>query len=299
MIAWMGLGLGLVALGLLLYWALVITEGAYLGRRVVTLLYDWTPGYYDRIKEITWKRDGECLVDPMLEWMEGVQCPLILDVGVGTGRFPKAMLADNRFDGQVWGLDISVGMLRRARERLASFGERCTLIWENADALPFPDETFDAVVCLEALEFTPSPERTLDELLRVLRPGGVLLLTNRIGRARWFPGRTYNDDEIVELLVQYSLLRVEIHSWNTFYDQVWVRKFGILSVAGRGVDELADWLTEPEAYCVQEGIVRRNRSPSRPLVERGNQEMCKGAKLRANLLAVRGSDAGTELDSRT
>jgi ubiquinone/menaquinone biosynthesis C-methylase UbiE len=222
----------------------------------VARLYDWTPGYYDRIKEITWRRDRECLVEPMLEWLEGVSCPLILDVGAGTGRFPVAMLADARFDGQIWGLDLSIGMLRKARERVAPFGERCTLIWEDADALPFPNECFDAVACLEALEFTPSPERTVSELMRVLRPGGVLLLTNRIGRARWFPGRAYDDDEIVELLVQYPLLRIEIHSWNTFYDQVWVRKFGVLLPAGRGADGLDDWLEDPDTYCVQEEIVK-------------------------------------------
>jgi ubiquinone/menaquinone biosynthesis C-methylase UbiE len=257
MIFWpVWIALGLIALGLFLYWALVITEGAYLGRRAVALLYDWTPGYYDRIKEITWKRDTECLADPLLEWMAGVERPLILDVGAGTGRFPQVMLSDERFGGQIWGLDLSLGMLRKARERVAPFGERCTLIWEDADALPFPDETFDAVVCLEALEFTPSPERTIDELMRVLRPGGVLLLTNRIGRARWFPGRTYDDDGIVQLLVRYPLLRIEIHSWNTFYDQVWVRKFGVLSAAGRGTDKIADWLENPEAYCVQGGIVK-------------------------------------------
>ena len=273
MMAWLVLALGLVALGLFLYWALVITEGAYLGRRVVTRLYDWTPVYYDRIKEITWKRDRECLVDPLLEWLDGVQRPLILDVGAGTGRFSKAMLSDERFDGQIWGLDLSIGMLRRARERLAPFGERCTLIWEDADALPFPGECFDAVVCLEALEFTPNPERTLGELMRVLRPGGVLLLTNRIGRARWFPGRAYDDDAIVELLVQYPLLRVEIHSWNTFYDQVWVRKFGLLSVLGRGADGLADWLIEPEAYCVQEGIVKPRKWAKRQIGECAKLQM--------------------------
>ena len=255
-IVWLGVTLGFVLLGLFLYWALVITEGAYLGRRVVAFLYDWTPGYYDRIKEITWKRDPECLVVPMLEWLEGVDRPLFLDVGTGTGRLPTAMLADDRFEGQVWGLDLSLGMLRKARERLAVYGNRCTLIWEDADALPFPDETFDALACLEAIEFTPSPERTLSELMRVLRPGGVLLLTNRLGRARWFPGRAYDDEAIVELLCQYPLLRIEIHSWNTFYDQVWVRKFGVLSVSGRGADGLEDWLCEPETYCLQEGIVK-------------------------------------------
>jgi len=253
---WVLLSLGLVALGLSLYWALVITEGAYLGQPVVTLLYDLTPRYYDRIKEITWKRDRENLALPMLAWLEGVQRPLILDVGTGTGRFPKVMLTEAGFDGRVWGLDVSIGMLGRARARLASVGDRCTLIREEASALPFPDETFDAVTCLEALEFTPRPERTLSELMRVLRPGGVLLLSNRTGRARWFPGRTYDDEQLVDLLCGYPLSKIEIHSWNTFYDQVWVRKAGEPSPQGRGNALLREWLHNAERYRLEDGILQ-------------------------------------------
>ena len=253
---WLLLSLGLVALGLSLYWALVITEGAYLGQPVVTLFYDLTPRYYDRIKEITWKQDRENLALPMLAWLEGVKWPLILDVGTGTGRFPKAMLSDAGFDGRVWGLDVSIGMLGRARARLASFGDRCTLIREDARALPFPDETFDAVACLEALEFTSHPEHTLSELMRVLRPGGVLLLSNRIGRARWFPGRTYDDEQLVDLLCGYPLSKIEIHSWNTFYDQVWVRKAGEPSPQGQGNALLRKWLHNAERYRLEDGILQ-------------------------------------------
>jgi len=253
---WAFLALGLVALGLFLYWALVITEGVYLGQAVVTLLYDLTPRYYDRIKEITWKRDRENLVLPMLAWLEGVTRPLILDVGTGTGRFPKAMLSEAAFDGQVWGLDVSIGMLGRAQARLASFGERCTLIREDASALPFPDGTFDAVACLEALEFTLLPEHTLGELMRVLRPGGVLLLSNRIGRARWFPGRTYGDAQLIDLLCGYPLSKIEIHSWNTFYDQVWVRKDGLPAHEGRGDTVPGEWLRDAGRYQLVDGILQ-------------------------------------------
>jgi ubiquinone/menaquinone biosynthesis C-methylase UbiE len=245
-----------VALGAFLYWALVVTEGVYFGPGMVTLLYDLTPAYYDRIKAVTWKRDAENLALPMLAWLDGVSCPLILDVGVGTGRFPKAMCADERFDGQVWGVDTSIGMLRRARDRLAAQGDRCTLIQEDADALPFPDETFDAIACLETLEFTPRPEHTVGELLRVLRPGGVLLLTNRIGRARWFPGRAYTEEAMIDLLCRHPLRKLEIHTWNTFYDQVWVRKAGEPDPAGRGADGLDDWLDDAQDYVLVEGIVR-------------------------------------------
>jgi ubiquinone/menaquinone biosynthesis C-methylase UbiE len=257
-VIWLAVGLtSVIVLGLFFYWALVITEGAYLGRRVVALLYDLTPGYYDRVKAITWKRDAECLADPVLEWLGPLECPLVLDVGVGTGRLPMALLGDSRFEGQVWGLDISIGMLRRAREHLEAFGERCTLVLEDADRLPFENETFDVVTCLETLEFTPAPERTLAELMRVLRPGGVLLLTNRIGRAKWFPGRTYDDDTLVDLLCWFPLSRIEIHSWNTFYDQVWVRKAGEPSLVGRGDRALWECLLDPQAYEVEEGIVKR------------------------------------------
>lgn len=252
----------IAAFGLFLYWALWITEGAYLGRRAVAIMYNLTPGYYDRIKEVTWKRDDETIVEPLLAWLEGVSSPLVLDVGVGTGRFPLAMLSDERFAGRIWGVDLSIEMLRRARERLEPFGERCTLIWEDADVLPFKDETFDAVVCLETLEFTPEPLHTLSELMRVLRPGGVLLMTNRIGRARWFPGRTYDDEALIDLLCDYLIVKLEIHSWNTFYDQVWLRKHGDVAFEGRGDDALSDWLSvsdelvELSVDAVPTGIVR-------------------------------------------
>lgn len=213
----------LLLVSLVLYWALVITEGVYLGQWAVTLLYNLTPAYYDRIKAITWQHDDETLARPLLQWLNGNERPLILDVGTGSGRFPKAMLADPEFGGTVYGLDISTGMLNRARERLAGY-ERVAFLLGDAGRLPFPAASFDAVVCLEVLEFTRRPEHTLAELMRVLRPGGVLLLTNRIGRARWFPGRTYSDDRLIDLLCNYPICKLEIHTWNTFYDQVWVRK---------------------------------------------------------------------------
>lgn len=221
---WLAVALGMVAAALFLYWALVITEGAYLGRRVVALLYDWTPAYYDRIKAITWREDREWLIAPLLRRLGEVTAPLILDVGTGTGRFPAALFADERFEGQVWGVDISLGMLSRARVRLAHALDRCLLICQDADTLPFADATFDAVVCLETIEFTPRPEHTLSELVRVLAPGGTLLISNRIGRARWFPGRAYNDDELVAVLARHPLQGAQIHNWNSFYDLVWARK---------------------------------------------------------------------------
>ena len=93
--------------------------------------------------------------------------------------------------------------------------------------------------------------------MRVLRPGGVLLLSNRIGRARWFPGRAYTDQQLVDLLCGYPLSKIEIHSWNTFYDQVWVRKAGALSPEGRGASSWRQWLRGAKRYRLDDGILQR------------------------------------------
>ena len=50
--------------------------------------------------------------------------------------------------------------------------------------------------------------------------------------------KEYDDDALVDLLCWYPLSKIEIHSWNTFYDQVWVRKAGEPSPEGRGADGL-------------------------------------------------------------
>jgi ubiquinone/menaquinone biosynthesis C-methylase UbiE len=254
---WLGAALVVLALGWTLYWALIITEGAYLGPRIVALLYDWTPAYYDRIKASTWQADDDWLIEPLLRRLGPVAHPLVLDVGTGTGRFPLALLQDPCFQGQVWGLDISLGMLQRAHHRLARFQGRSRLILDSADKLPFPDGFFDAVVCLEAIEFTPDPKRTLGELVRVLCPGGALLISNRIGRARWFPGRTYDDDELLELLSSHPLQDAQIHNWNSFYDLVWARKQGQPSPVGRGENNPETWLHDVMQYVDRQGILER------------------------------------------
>lgn len=265
---WFAVAAAAAIAGLLLYWALGITEGSYLGRRVVALLYDWTPAYYDRIKAITWLRDREWLIDPLLERLSGVQEPLVLDVGTGTGRFPAALLGDRRFSGQIWALDISRGMLRRAYERLKPYG-RCHLIWHDADTLPFRDGLFDAVVCLETIEFTPRPQHTIHELVRVLGPGGTLLISNRIGRARWFPGRAYNDQRLLALFSAEPLKDALIHNWNGFYDLVWARKAGQAAPMEHQAEDLGAQLcsfepsqigariAEPRAHWTQYGTTTR------------------------------------------
>ena len=97
------------------------------------------------------------------------------------------------------------------------------------------------------------------------------------------------------MLVRYPLLRIEIHSWNTFYDQVWVRKFGVLSVEGRGAEDLADWLEDAEAYCLQGGIVT---SKKRANGRNRHIEEIAGDDRRSHLSVKTDAQASLRLDAK-
>jgi len=220
-------GIGLVLLGVLLYWQLIIAEGTHLGPRVVTLLYDLSARAYERIKQYDAGDEQWFLGLPLARALELIPVPLVLDVATGTGRLPRALLRQPPFEGRVIGLDLSRRMLHEATKQTAQFADRLSYVWQDARNLPFDDGTFDAVTCLEALEFTPNPSDVLAELVRVLRPGGVLLVTNRVGRdARFMPGKTFPRDAFGQLLREFPLEEVRIRPWQMDYDLAWAVKAG-------------------------------------------------------------------------
>ncbi len=92
----------------------------------------------------------------------------VLDVACGTGVAARAAAAVVGPTGHVAGLDLKPGMLAVARELAPE------IEWRegSADALPFPDASFDAVVSQFGLMFFPDRPRALREMWRVLRPGG-------------------------------------------------------------------------------------------------------------------------------
>jgi len=235
---------GLVVVGLIVYWQLVIAEGTYLGSRIVILLYDWSAHIYERIKQYDAGAEQWFLGLPLTRALTLIPAPLVLDVATGTGRLPRALLRQPVFEGRVIGLDLSRRMLREAVRRTAQFADRLTYVWQDAQRLPFDDDTFDAVTCLEALEFTPNPRAVLVELVRVLRPGGVLLVTNRVGRdAKLMPGRAFPRDVFERLLQELPLEDVKVRRWQMDYDLAWAVKVG--EPRGGGVRPLPEILRCP------------------------------------------------------
>jgi len=133
----------------------------------------WASGDYARIGT-TLQLVGESLaeaVDVQAGWA-------VLDVAAGNGN---ASLAAARRGAEVTATDYVESLLERAALRAEADGLPITTQQADAEALPFEDGSFDAVLSTFGVMFTPNPARSGAELVRVCRPGG------RIGLTNWTP----------------------------------------------------------------------------------------------------------------
>jgi SAM-dependent methyltransferase len=136
----------------------------------------------------------------------------VLDVACGPGNFSREFARAVRPDGVVVGIDASQTMLERGGEELREADPgNLVLVRGDATRLPFRDASFDATCCFAALHLFPAPFDALDEMRRVLRPGGRVALMTSIRREltvrplkpileRASGMRIFEDDEIVGAL---------------------------------------------------------------------------------------------------
>lgn len=106
----------------------------------------------------------------------------VLEVAVGSGlnlpHYPP--------EAKLIGVDLSEGMLQLARRCAATARCEVELLRTDGSRLPFEDESFDAVVCTFSLCGFPDPRAGVEEMVRVLRPGGSLLLADHVGSTNPF-----------------------------------------------------------------------------------------------------------------
>ena len=145
---------------------------------------------------------------------------LVLDVACGPGNFSREFAKAVGEEGLVVGIDASRTMLARGAAELVAAGlPNLALIRGDATALPFGDATFDAVCCFAALHLFADPFAGLDEMRRVLRPGGRIALMTSVRRKVTLPPlkpvvervsgmRMFEGDEIVGALQERGFANV-------------------------------------------------------------------------------------------
>ena len=99
-----------------------------------------------------------------------------LDLGCGVGHWGQRLMRWMPPDARLTGVDRQPDFLPQARARAESRGlaDRCDWLEATAEALPFPDESFDLVTCQTVLMHVADPAPVLAEMRRVLRPGGLI-----------------------------------------------------------------------------------------------------------------------------
>ncbi|MGN5375172.1 class I SAM-dependent methyltransferase [Sphingomonas hankookensis] len=145
-----------------------------LNRVGVASAYDrWAP-IYDLVFGPVFRRGRRAAIDAA-ETVGG----RILEVGVGTG----ISLPHYRAESRITGIDIADQMLDKARDRVKRLKltqvERIAI--GDAEALDFDDASFDVVVAQYVVSAVPHPDRALSEFLRVVRPGGMIVIATRLG----------------------------------------------------------------------------------------------------------------------
>jgi SAM-dependent methyltransferase len=141
----------------------------------------------------------------------------VLEIGSGAGANAQVLL-ERHPDMQLTATDLDPLMVASARRRLAPFGHRVTVTEADTTALPFEDDRFDAVVSLLMLHHVIDWRDALDEVARVVRPGGTLVgydLTNRLTAravhlADRSPHRLLDPDDLEAGLVAAGFTAVQV-----------------------------------------------------------------------------------------
>lgn len=144
-------------------------------------LFDEWPEAYDRwfttpIGCLVRKYEAELI----LNLLSPKQGEIVLDAGCGTGIFTRDILSSG---SKVVGLDLSLPMLRRAELKLKEYPFRIVLA--DMLRLPFPEEFFDKVVSVTALEFIEDGKAVIDELFRVTKKGGCVVVATLNSLSPW------------------------------------------------------------------------------------------------------------------
>ncbi|MBM4410348.1 MAG: class I SAM-dependent methyltransferase [Chloroflexi bacterium] len=187
----------------------------------------------------------------------------VLDIGPGDG-WPAIPLAQALPLAQVTGIDPASRRTEVCRANASRLGvANASFVTASADALPFLDGTADLVTAAASLEETPHPERTFEEISRVLRPGGVLRASYQVWRLPAPEVETVALTEGVDGLLYVYARRSQVPARERRY-LLLLPSVGVAAEAHR--EALIASAAEPRAYG--ETLLRAGSPIGEPLLER-------------------------------
>jgi SAM-dependent methyltransferase len=130
--------------------------------------------YFGDYRDFWWNRDFLELMATRLQ-LEKVK--IALDVGCGIGHWGQVLASVMPKDSNFIGVDREKEWVEQATAKANKEGDGSRFRYQHGDvnALPFPDSTFDMVTCQTVLIHVPEPKKSILEMIRVLKPGGILL----------------------------------------------------------------------------------------------------------------------------
>lgn len=136
--------------------------------------YDWSMRLFALLRGFRDSTERRRLIS-RLELRPGSR---VLEVSIGTGANVPYLSEDIGPGGRLVGLDISMGMLEQCRKRVCSIGASVDLVEGEAAYLPFPENSFDAVLHFGAINEFGDKKQAIDEMIRVAKPGARIVISD-------------------------------------------------------------------------------------------------------------------------
>lgn len=135
--------------------------------------FDYQAKVYDETDTILYSKYGKISCQDIFDHLKGKAFESLLDIGCGTG-FLIDMLAKEH-PAKYVGLDLSPEMVKQASDKEIP---SATFVEGRSDELPFEDNSFDVVTCSQSFHHYPDTDKALQEARRVLKPGGLYILSD-------------------------------------------------------------------------------------------------------------------------
>lgn len=132
---------------------------------------------WDQFDQYAWERFSD---DHFIKWSplpvgnDFLKDKVCLDAGCGSGRAVRSMVLSGA--RRVYGIDTGSGCIRNAIERNKEFSDKVEVKLASVVEIPYPKDFFDFVYCDGVLHHTTDPEKGFAELVRVLKPGGTIVI---------------------------------------------------------------------------------------------------------------------------